>query len=69
MTKERKIQVLLLAIALIISCFLTCFTSIIGSVYASTIEIVGGYTNVMDDLQIDPNFDADAYPIKKDDYS
>lgn len=69
MTKERKIQALLLAIALIISCFLTCFTSTIGSVYASTIDVVGGYTNVLHDLQTDPNFDANDYPVKGDDYS
>lgn len=68
MTKKRKIQVLFFAIALMLSCFLTCFGPI-GSVYASTIDVVGGYTNVLDDLKTDVNFDVDNYPLVEDDYS
>lgn len=70
MTKKRKITMLLLSIAIIFSCFLTCFApTITQSVYASSIGVVGGYTNVLDDLQKDKDFDADDYPYIGDDYS
>lgn len=69
MTKGRKIQKVLLVLALIISCVLTCFTNSIGSVYASTIDVVGGYTDVLDDLQQDESFDPEDYPVIEDDYS
>lgn len=69
MTKTKKIQVLLLCIALIVSCFLTCFVPTIMSVSASSINIIGGYTNVLEDLQKDDNFNADDFPVVEDDYS
>ncbi len=69
MTKTRKIQILLLTIVLIVSCFLAGFTSTMGVVHASTIDVVGGYTNVMEDLKMDTNFDAMDYPVKQNDYS
>lgn len=60
---------LLLAIVLSISCFLTCFVPVTNIVYASSIGVVGGYTNVLDDLQKDTNFNVDDYPVIQDDYS
>lgn len=67
--KNKKIKVLLVAIALLFSCFLTCFTTTAQVAYASNIGIVGGYSDVLDDLQKDENFDANNYPAKQDDYS
>ena len=69
MMKTKKIQVLLLAIALIVSCFLTCFTSSVGVVYASSIDIIGGYTNVLDDLEKDETFNSNDYAVIENDYS
>ena len=68
MTKKR-LSVLLLLIAICLSCFLTCFTSSMGVVYASSIDVAGGYTNVLDDLESDVDFDANNYPVKNNDYS
>ena len=67
MTRKVKIKMLLIAIVLCFSCFLTCFTPItIQSVYASSVDVVGGYTDVMEDLQKDKYFspapDCDTCP-------
>ena len=70
MMKKRKITMLFLAIAIIFSCFLTCFApTTIQSVSASSIGVVGGYTNVLEDLQKDETFNADDFPVVADDYS
>lgn len=69
MTKEIKIQKRLLIIALILGCLLSCFSNTIINVYASSIDVVGGYTDVLEDLQKDENFNIDNYPVVKDDYS
>lgn len=69
MLKKRKIQLLLLAIVIVFSCFLTCFKSTIQNVYASSINVVGGYTSVLDDLKKDASFDENKYPVIADDYS
>lgn len=65
----RKIQLVLVSFALLISCLLSCFIPTINTTAALNIEVVGGYTNVLEDLQKDENFYADNYPIIKDDYS
>lgn len=67
--KNKKLGMLLLAIVLCISCFLTCFATTIQVAYASSIGVVGGYTNVLEDLQKDDTFNAEDYPIIQDDYS
>lgn len=67
--KNKKIKMLLLAIVLCISCFLTCFATTIQVAYASSIGVVGGYTNVLEDLQKDDTFNAEDYPVIQDDYS
>lgn len=67
--KNKKIRMLLLAIVLSISCFLTCFIPATNIVYASSIGVVGGYTNVLEDLQKDDTFNANDYPVIQDDYS
>lgn len=69
MTKKRKITMLFLAIALIFSCFLTCFSPTIQYASASSIDVVGGYTDVMDDLKKDEYFDEMDYPTIEKDYS
>ena len=70
MIKKRKITLLFLAISLCFSCFLTCFAPTTKqNVYASSIGVIGGYTNVLDDLQKDTNFNADYYPVIENDYS
>lgn len=67
MTKKRKLKLLLCVVILFISCFLTCFAN--NVTYASSIDIEGGYSNVLEDLQKDENFDASKYPVVADDYS
>ena len=70
MEKKNKIKVLFLAIALLFSCFLTCFMpTTISTAYASNIGVVGGYTNVLEDLQQDETFNAEDYAINESDYS
>lgn len=70
MIKKRKIKVLLLAIALLFSCFLTCFApTTMQNVYASSIDVTGGYTNVLDDLQKDEKFNAENYVVNENDFS
>lgn len=69
MTKTKKIQVLLLCIALIVSCFLTCFSPTIMNVSASSINIVDGYTDVLDDLNKDENFNSDDFQLIETNYS
>lgn len=66
--KNKKIKMLLLAIVLSISCFLTCFVTT-NVVYASSIGVVGGYTNVLEDLQKDDTFNVEDYPVIQDDYT
>ena len=65
---KRKINYILLGILLILSCLLTCFTSIIN-VYADSVSVVGGYTNVLEDLKLDSSFNEDDYPLIEDNYS
>jgi len=65
----RKVQLALVSFALLISSLLSCFIPTTNSAAALNIEVVGGYTNVLEDLQRDENFNTDNYPIIKDDYS
>ena len=67
MIKQRT-QLILLVFALIVSCLLS-FTATPQIVFASSVDISGGYTNVMEDLQKDENFDASKYPVVENDYS
>ncbi len=70
MEKKRNIKMLLLAIVLCFSCILTCFMPTINSVcFASNIGVVGGYTNVVEDLQQDDTFNAENYVVNETDYS
>ena len=71
MTKKSKFYLLLFSIVLVFSCLLTCFAPTIQNycVYASNVDVVGGYTNVLDDLSKDVYFDIDSYPVNKEDYS
>lgn len=65
---KKRITMLLLAIAMCLSCFVSCFfTTSLAS--ASNIGVIGGYTSVLEDLQKDENFNAEDYPIVADDYS
>lgn len=70
MTIRKKLSITLLAIALIISCFLTCFVpTTMQYVSASSIDIDTGYSDVMEDLQKDANFNADNYVVDVQDYT
>lgn len=66
----RKIRIVLIAVIMLTSCLLSCLImSNFGVVYASDISVVGGYTNVLDDLMKDETFNAEDYPVIEDDYS
>lgn len=69
MTKKRKFIMLFSTIAIIFCCLLTCFNPTIQNVYASSISVVGGYTDVMEDLQQDANFNADDYVLDENNCS
>ena len=72
MNKKRKFYLLLFAIVLCFSCFLTCFATTIQSVvYAQSVSLdtFNSYTNVMDDLKVDPTFDETQFPANESDYS
>lgn len=60
----------------IITALLMCVMSVMVSVmpslqaaYALDIGVVGGYTDVLEDLKKDETFNADDYPVKENDYS
>lgn len=68
---NKKIRTTLLAFVLLLSCLFAC---LLGSTnfmtaFASNISINGDYSDVMEDLQSDKNFDADDYKIDQTDYS
>lgn len=70
MIKKRKFTLLFLTIAILFSCFLTCFVpTTIQNVYASSIGLTGGYTNVLDDLKKDDKFKEENYIVNENDYS
>jgi len=71
MTKKSKFYLLLFSIVFVFSCLLTCFAPTLQNycVYASSIGVVGGYSNVLDDLQKDADFYADKYIYNGEDYS
>ena len=65
---KKKYKILFVSIILFFSCLLSCLAPILN-VFASSINIVGGYTDVLDDLQNDENFNPNDYSIIADDYS
>lgn len=72
MTKSKKIKTIILSFALIFVCLLSTLLSAGYSsyvVYASNINVVGAYTNVMDDLQQDNTFNVNDYVVVSDNYS
>ncbi len=69
MNKKRKIYLLLFAIVLCFSCFLTCFTSTIQVAHALSLSTNNEYSNVMDDLQKDENFNIEDYPANDVNYN
>lgn len=69
MTLKKKLSLTLLSIALIISCFLTCFVPTIQVAYASSVDVDAGYSDVLEDLQQDENFNADDYIVNMQDYT
>lgn len=66
---KKKIKIMLVLVALILSCFLSCFSNNNLVVYASNIGLVGGYTNVLTDLSQDKTFNAEDYIVNETDYS
>lgn len=70
MAIRKKISLTLLIVALIISCFLTCFIpTTMQYVSASSIDVDAGYTDVLEDLQKDENFNESQYFVNMQDYS
>lgn len=68
MKKQKRIN-LFFALTLVFCCFLISFLSVINVAYALNIGVVGGYSDVLEDLQKDENFNADDYPLVLTDYS
>lgn len=64
-----KIRIGLSIVFVLLYCLLSCLPTSYLSVYASSIQVDGGYTSVLEDLSTDEGFDPDNYPIKEDDYS
>ena len=48
-------------------CLVLPFLLLPCPVYAESVN--GGYSNVLDDLKSDPNFDENLYPVNETDYS
>lgn len=70
MVKVKKIQIMLLAVALVLLCFFSCFLSNVSLVCSAlSIDIDGGYTDVLQDLSQDNSFNAENYSIVQNDYS
>lgn len=70
--KNMKIRMLLFAIVLSVSCFLTCFTAKIdltACAQSISLNTFNSYTNVLDDLKIDPTFDENQFPSSENNYS
>lgn len=67
---NKKVRTMFLSVVLLLACLVTCLFTFVSpiSAYAS-ITINGAYTDVMEDLQVDENFNADDYVVNKDDYS
>lgn len=66
MVKINKFLLFSLAFLL---CVLVFLTPAMPIVYASSIDINGGYSGVLEDLQKDAEFNADDYEVIMDDYS
>ena len=66
MVKINKILLISLAILL---CVFILFTPAMPIVYASSVDINGGYTGVLEDLQKDAEFNVDDYEVIADNYS
>lgn len=64
-----KIRIGLSIVFVLLYCLLSCLPTSYLPVYASSIQVDGGYTSVLEDLSTDEGFDPDNYPIKEDDYS
>lgn len=68
---NKKVKSFLLSAILLFSCLLMTLLSTPNMmiVHAANIEINGGYSDVMEDLECDEEFDADSYKIDQSDYS
>ncbi len=66
-----RVRTVLLSFVLLLACLVTCLFVTVNPItaYASNITINGGYSDVMEDLQSDADFDADSFKIDKTDYS
>ena len=64
-----KIRIGLSIVFVLLYCLLSCLPMSYLPVYASSIQVDGGYTNVLEDLSKDKNFNAEDYAVKEDDYS
>ena len=64
---RKKIITFLLIVFGFLTCLIPKFANRVA--YASSINIVGAYTNVLDDLRQDNDFNVDNYPVIENDYS
>ena len=68
---SKKVRTMLLSFAILLACLVTCIFGSFNPItaYASSITINGGYTDVLEDLKVSEDFDADSYKINEKDYS
>lgn len=67
---KRRYKNLVVAFALLIASIFSIFGSVISiSTFAISDTIKSSYSNILDDLKLDENFNVDDYPSKEKDYS
>ncbi len=64
----KKIRKFIVALALVFTCLLSCLPFGAVQVFAEGINVDGGYTNVLDDLKKDENFNETLYPVIENNY-
>ena len=64
----KKIKKFIVALALVFTCLLSCLPLGAVQVLAEGINVDGGYTNVLDDLKKDENFNETLYPVIENNY-
>lgn len=67
MSKKMRLGLSIIFALLII--LLSCFSITTYPVYASNIQVAGGYTTALEDLSTDNTFNAENYPVVENDYS
>lgn len=67
--KKINIKRIITALIMSVMCVMVSVMPSIRAAYALDIGIIGGYTDVLEDLKKDETFNGDDYPVKENDYS